>query len=142
MKSQADLRREILALGSKAEALLDDRTKSMTIKRAEPRQIKAEIDGKAHDLNLVTSDGDIDRGDVATFRPTGSRVRGARSSVPSLVPTISFRPSIWTRAYLDEFAFRFNSRENPYLFCDTLIKLCPADVLPYKVLTQSATGGS
>ncbi|MDP9232974.1 MAG: IS1595 family transposase [Actinomycetota bacterium] len=38
-------------------------------------------------------------------------------------------------AYLDEFAFRFNNRKNPYLFRDTLIKLCQADVLPYKVLT-------
>lgn len=26
-------------------------------------------------------------------------------------------------AYLDEFEWRFNQRENPYLFCDTLIRL-------------------
>lgn len=37
-------------------------------------------------------------------------------------------------AYLKEFEFRFNNRENPYLFRDTLIKLCEADALPYKKL--------
>lgn len=38
-------------------------------------------------------------------------------------------------AYLDEFAFRFNNRENPYLFRDTLIALVSADTLTYAKLT-------
>jgi transposase-like protein len=39
-------------------------------------------------------------------------------------------------AYLDEMAFRFNNRENPYLFRDTLLKLLSADNLPYAVLVR------
>jgi transposase-like protein len=38
-------------------------------------------------------------------------------------------------AYLDEMAFRFNNRENPYLFRDTVLKLLGAKALPYKSLT-------
>jgi len=37
-------------------------------------------------------------------------------------------------AYLDEFAFRFNNRENPYLFRDTILKLVEGDSLPYQEL--------
>jgi transposase-like protein len=40
-------------------------------------------------------------------------------------------------AYLDEFAFRFNNRENPYLFRDTVVKLISADRLTYDALTSS-----
>jgi transposase-like protein len=40
-------------------------------------------------------------------------------------------------AYLDEFAFRFNNRENPYLFRDTILKLVEGDSLPYKELVAS-----
>ncbi len=38
-------------------------------------------------------------------------------------------------AYLDEMAFRFNNRENPYLFRDTILKLLEAEALPYAKLT-------
>ncbi len=37
-------------------------------------------------------------------------------------------------AYLDEFEWRFNNRENPFLFRDTLLKLLTAESLPYQVL--------
>jgi transposase-like protein len=40
-------------------------------------------------------------------------------------------------AYLDEFAFRFNNRENPYLFRDTILALIEADALPYRELVAS-----
>lgn len=38
-------------------------------------------------------------------------------------------------AYLQEFEWRFNNRENPYLFRDTLTRLISAEALPYKELT-------
>jgi len=37
-------------------------------------------------------------------------------------------------AYLDEMSFRFNNRENPYLFRDTLIALLKTETLPYQEL--------
>ena len=37
-------------------------------------------------------------------------------------------------AYLDEMEWRFNGRENPYLFRDTLLVLLHSDPLPYKDL--------
>src|SRR5205823_12628357 len=38
-------------------------------------------------------------------------------------------------AYLDEFAFRFNNRNNPYLFRDTILALVEADALTFNELT-------
>ncbi len=38
-------------------------------------------------------------------------------------------------AYLDELEWRFNNRDNPYLFRDTLLKLIQAENLEYKELT-------
>lgn len=38
--------------------------------------------------------------------------------------------------YLDEFEFRFNNRENPYLFRDTLLRLLATSNLKYKNLTK------
>jgi transposase-like protein len=39
-------------------------------------------------------------------------------------------------AYLDEFAFRFNNRNNPYLFRDTIIVLVRGDALSYRELVD------
>ncbi len=38
-------------------------------------------------------------------------------------------------AYLDELEWRFNNRDNPYLFRDTLLKFINADNLTYQELT-------
>ena len=40
-------------------------------------------------------------------------------------------------AYLDELEWRYNNRRNPYLFRDTLLKLCESDVLTYQELIAS-----
>lgn len=40
-------------------------------------------------------------------------------------------------AYLDEMAFRFNNRENPYLFRDALLRLLETDAVTYGTLTAS-----
>src|SRR5205807_1884424 len=40
-------------------------------------------------------------------------------------------------AYLDEMAFRFNNRGNPYFFRDTLLKLLAAEAMPFKRLTAA-----
>jgi transposase-like protein len=40
-------------------------------------------------------------------------------------------------AYLDEMTFRFNNRNNPYLFRDTLMRLIDAPKLEYKKLTAA-----
>jgi len=39
-------------------------------------------------------------------------------------------------AYLDELEFRFNNRENPYMFRDAMLKLVVAESLPYEKLIQ------
>jgi len=39
-------------------------------------------------------------------------------------------------AYLDELEWRFNNRDNPYLFRDTLLKLIQSENLPYEELTS------
>jgi transposase-like protein len=38
--------------------------------------------------------------------------------------------------YLDEFSFRFDNRNNPYLFRDTLLRLIQSENLEYKELTK------
>ena len=38
--------------------------------------------------------------------------------------------------YLDEFEFRFNNRNKPYLFRDTLLRLITSENLEYKELTK------
>lgn len=40
-------------------------------------------------------------------------------------------------AYLDEFTFRFNGRDNPFLFRDTLLKLLDEGPLPYRKLIHA-----
>jgi transposase-like protein len=41
--------------------------------------------------------------------------------------------------YLDELEFRFNNRNNPYLFRDTLLRLIASDNLEYKELIKNET---
>lgn len=45
-------------------------------------------------------------------------------------------------AYLNELEWRFNNRNNPYLFRDTLLKLIRSENLPYQELTSQAAKGN
>jgi transposase-like protein len=45
-------------------------------------------------------------------------------------------------AYLDEVAFKFHNRENPYLFRDTLLRLIDGKTLPFKELVHGNTPSS
>jgi hypothetical protein len=40
--------------------------------------------------------------------------------------------------YLDELEFRFNNRDTPYLFRDTLLRLIASENLEYKELVKSS----
>ena len=42
-------------------------------------------------------------------------------------------------AYLDEAAFRWNNRENPYMLRDTILKLVEGDTLPYRELVAKGS---
>jgi len=39
-------------------------------------------------------------------------------------------------AYLDELEWRYNNRDNPFLFRDTLLQLVKGEALPYRELVQ------
>ncbi len=43
-------------------------------------------------------------------------------------------------AYLDEMAFRFNNRDNAYLFRDTLLRMIEGETLPLKELVNGKSG--
>jgi transposase-like protein len=45
-------------------------------------------------------------------------------------------------AYVDEIEWRFNGRDNPFLFRDTLLVLLHGDALPYKVLVHGTASAS
>jgi transposase-like protein len=73
------------------------------------------------------------RGNVNT-----KTVESARSLLKrSIVGTYHHRSVKHLPAYLDEMEWRFNNRENPYLFRDTLLVLLHGDALPYDVVIES-----
>ena len=41
-------------------------------------------------------------------------------------------------SYAQEMAWRFNNRDNPFLFHDTMAKLLQAETLPYRELVEKA----
>ncbi|CAN5787284.1 IS1595 family transposase [soil metagenome] len=77
-------------------------------------------------------EGEYVRGDVST-----NNVESAWSLFKrSLVGSYHQLSTKHMDAYLDEFEFRFNNRENPYLFRDTLLALLKGDTLTYEELTM------
>ena len=69
-------------------------------------------------------------GDNHTNRTEGAWSLFKRSIVGSYHKVSEKHPG----AYLDELEWRFNNRENPYLFRDTLIQLLRSQGLPYQEL--------
>jgi hypothetical protein len=58
------------------------------------------------------------------------------SARPSVVGSYHQLSEKHLDAYLDEFEWRFNNRENDFLFRDTLMALLSAETLPYEELVS------
>ncbi len=87
--------------------------------------------GRKHD-SVNHSVGEYVRADVHTNTVEGVWSLFKRSIVGSYHQlSVKHLP-----AYLDEMAFRFNNRQNPYLFRDTILKLLNASTFPYRQLVQ------
>lgn len=71
---------------------------------------------------------------MGSYCPGGPPLAGPWAEVDSLVGSYHQLSAKHLPAYLDEFAFRFNNRENPFLFRDTLRKLLNADALRFAEL--------
>lgn len=54
--------------------------------------------------------------------------------IPSVIGSYHKVTTKHLDAYLDELEWRFNNRENPYLFRDTLLKLLASERLEYREL--------
>jgi transposase-like protein len=97
---------------------------------------KAMIEAGVHGLKHKTikhSDGVYVDGDVTT-----NGIESAFSLLKrGIVGTWHKVSAKHLAAYLDEMTFRFNNRDNPFLFRDTLLKLLEAPVLEYKKLTAA-----
>lgn len=89
--------------------------------------------GNGHTAHETVEHGKDDwvRGDVHT-----NSVESAWSLLKrSIVGSYHKLSAKHLEAYLAEFEFRFNNRENPYLYRDTLARLVTAESLPYSKLT-------
>jgi len=59
------------------------------------------------------------------------RQRNLRNNIPA-----ALRPGSPLDAYLDEFEWRFNGRNNPYLFRNTLMRLLNLPKMEFKELIE------
>ena len=75
---------------------------------------------------------------MGTRRRTHERDRvGVELVRPAVVGSYHKLSKKHMAAYLDEFAFRFNNRDNPFLFRDTILRLIEGDALPFKELVAT-----
>jgi transposase-like protein len=89
------------------------RTKHKTIQHKE----RVYVDGDIHTNTVESAFSLLKRGIVGTWH------RVSAKHLP---------------AYLDEMTWRFNNRNNPYLFRDTMLKLIASENIEYKELTKAA----
>ena len=91
--------------------------------------LEAGIHGRKHETINHTSGGYVD-GDITTngIEPAFSLLKRV------IIGSWHKLSAKHLAAYLDEMTFRFNNRDNPFLFRDTMMKLIDAPVLEYKKL--------
>lgn len=109
------------------------------------------VDGKAE---MIFTDSDYSWGDMTTWDTKHRKVdHGREEWVRGIVHTNSVE-GVWSLfkrsvigayhqlsakhlpAYLDEMAFRFNNRDNPFLFRDTVLRMVEGETLPYAELIE------
>jgi len=89
-------------------------------------------DEKTKHETVNHSEGEYVRGEVYT-----NSIEGAFSLFKRSIVGAYHQVSVkHLPAYLDEFEFRFDNRENPYLFRDTLLRLIKSESLKYETLTS------
>lgn len=112
--------------------------------------VEGNIDGRAE---LILTDSDSSWGDMNDFDTAHEKVDHSKEEwVRGIVHTNTIE-GVWSLfkrsvvgtyhqlsakhlpAYLDEMAFRFNNRENAFLFRDTLLRMIQGETLPYAELT-------
>jgi transposase-like protein len=91
---------------------------------------KGIADGDTEHETVKHSDGEWVRGDVHTNSLENVWSLLKRSIIGSYHQVSAKHLD----AYLDELEFRFNNRENPYMFRDAMLKLLLAETLPYAKL--------
>jgi transposase-like protein len=111
--------------------------------------VEGNVDGRAE---LILTDSDSSWGDMNDFNTAHEKVDHSKEEwVRGVVHTNTIE-GVWSLfkrsvvgtyhqlsakhlpAYLDEMAFRFNNRENAFLFRDTLLRMIHGETLPYAEL--------
>ncbi len=116
--------------------------------------VEVNVDGRAE---MIFTDSDYSWGDMNDFDTAHEKVdHGREEWVRGIVHTNSIE-GVWSLfkrsvvgtyhqlsakhlpAYLDEMAFRFNNRDNAFLFRDTLLRMIAGETLPYAELIEEKT---
>ncbi len=129
LENKGDLIRFVLAeegIAADDAAMIGDRSHDVVGAKANGVFAVGGLWGYGSREELEGADVRCDNPDEVVHFLVGQRGGGPRRS-PGHLPD-----------YLDEMTFRFNNRDNPFLFRDTLMKLIEAPVLEYKKLTAAA----
>jgi transposase-like protein len=119
--------------------------------------VETNVDGRAE---MIFTDSDVSWGDMNDWDTAHEKVDHSKEEwVRGIVHTNTIE-GVWSLfkrgvigsyhqlsakhlpAYLDEMAFRFNNRDNPYLFRDTLLRMIAGETLPYAELIADETAAA